>query len=361
MATLPYAKEVGMSAKGSSTVGYACSYVPVEIVMAAGFTPQRVMPIGRCAEADGYIHPNTCFYVKSLLADALSGAFADMSAVILANSCDGMRKLFDLWEAYVKHPVALFMDIPKKRQDDSAALFAAELKRLATNLSRIPGGKPLTNEGLNEAARQVNELRLACINLFDAQKTPKCGIRGSDVFSLLREGSMLEPAEFKDKVAGFVQAHSGKHSAGNGRRILVTGNILNNPDLVLMIERAGGSVAGLDTCFGRRHYEMLVEEGTPDPYEALARRYLLRPPCARMMGIAGQIDELKKAVEDTRADGVVLSKVKFCDNLTYNIPLLQEAVAAAGARCLVLENDYEWSDVEKARIKVEAFLEMLAL
>jgi benzoyl-CoA reductase/2-hydroxyglutaryl-CoA dehydratase subunit BcrC/BadD/HgdB len=77
------------------------------------------------------------------------------------------------------------------------------------------------------------------------------------------------------------------------------------------------------------------------------------------MGIAGQIDELKKTVEDTRADGVVLSKVKFCDNLTYNIPLLQEAVAAAGARCLVLENDYEWSDVEKARIKVEACLEML--
>jgi benzoyl-CoA reductase/2-hydroxyglutaryl-CoA dehydratase subunit BcrC/BadD/HgdB len=51
--------------------------------------------------------------------------------------------------------------------------------------------------------------------------------------------------------------------------------------------------------------------------------------------------------------------VKFCDNHMYNVPTVQEAVAAAGARCLVLENDYEWSDVEKARIKVETFLEML--
>jgi benzoyl-CoA reductase/2-hydroxyglutaryl-CoA dehydratase subunit BcrC/BadD/HgdB len=54
-----------------------------------------------------------------------------------------------------------------------------------------------------------------------------------------------------------------------------------------------------------------------------------------------------------------VSSVKFCDNLTYNVPAFQEAVAAAGARCLVLENDYYFSDIEKARIKVEAFLEML--
>jgi benzoyl-CoA reductase/2-hydroxyglutaryl-CoA dehydratase subunit BcrC/BadD/HgdB len=56
---------------------------------------------------------------------------------------------------------------------------------------------------------------------------------------------------------------------------------------------------------------------------------------------------------------VIVTQVKFCDNHTYTVPTAQEAVAAAGARCLVLENDYEWSDVEKTRIKVETFLEML--
>jgi benzoyl-CoA reductase/2-hydroxyglutaryl-CoA dehydratase subunit BcrC/BadD/HgdB len=352
-------KEKGMVRKGSRAVGYACSYVPVEVVMAAGFVPERLIPQGRCAEADGYIHSNTCFYVKSLLADAVGGAFADKSAVILANSCDGMRRLFDLWGAYVKKPVALFVDIPKKRDQHSIKLFASELKQLATHLAELPGGEPATIAVLNEAIRQVNELRSVCMDLFTAQKNREGNIRGSDVFSLLQEGSMLAPTEFKEKVTRFVQGHSGESSTRNATKILITGNILNNPGLISMVEGAGGSVVGFDTCFGRRHYELLVEEGAPDPFEALARRYLLRSPCARMMGIADQINELKMAIEDTKADGVIVSKVKFCDNLTYNIPLFQEAVAAAGARCLVLENDYEWSDVEKARIKVEAFLEML--
>ncbi len=342
-----------------NTVGYACCYVPTEIIIASGFKPERIIPGGKCAVAQGYTHPNICCYVKSILADATQGAFSHMNAVILANSCDAMRKLFDLWNAYVESPKALFMDIPKKQVRHASVFFASELNRLGMDLSRLPGGNPEFAEGLNKAVRHVNEVRAVYMDLFDKQKNSEGAVRGSDVFSLIQEASVPHPPTLREKVSVLVQSDTRKTSASNGKKILVTGNILNNPDLVSMIEAAGGAVTCFDTCFGRRHYELQVEDDTSNPLEALARRYLMKPQCARMMGIADQVNHLEQTIDATKADGVVVTNVKFCDNHTYNVPTAQEAVAAAGTRCLVLENDYDWSDVEKARIKVETFLEML--
>jgi benzoyl-CoA reductase subunit C len=357
--TTTHCMEVDMPEAVSKTVGYACCYVPTEIIIASGFKPERIIPGGRCAAADEYTYPNICCYVKSILADAAKGAFSHMNAVILANSCDAMRKLFDLWNAYVDRPKALFMDIPKKQDQDASVFFASELNRLGMGLSRMPGGNPEFVEGLNKAIRNVNEVRAIYMDFFDKQNNPEGTIRGSDVFQLIQEPSVLHPPTLREKIAVLVRSDTPKTSASNGKKILVTGNILNNPDLVSMIEAAGGSVTCFDTCFGRKHYELQVEEDTTNPLEALARRYLMKPQCARMMGIADQINHLGRTIDTSRADGVIVTNVKFCDNHTYNVPTVQEAVAASGARCLVLENDYEWSDVEKARIKVETFLEML--
>jgi benzoyl-CoA reductase/2-hydroxyglutaryl-CoA dehydratase subunit BcrC/BadD/HgdB len=349
----------GMSLKKARTVAYACSYVPVEVIMAAGLTPERLIPQGRCSEAEGYVHPNTCFYVKSLLSDAMAGAFAHVDAVILANSCDAMLRLYDLWGAYVKSPAAMFMDIPKKKDQDSIGLFTAELKRISVDLSMIPGGQRVTKERMETAIKQMNHLRRQCNDLFMVMRCKPGCLTGSECFALLQEGPDSDMRGFSQKAAGILKRHPMNESTRNGPRILITGNMVNKPDLISMIENAGATVACIDNCFGRKNYDLKVAEGMSDPLAAIAARYLLRPSCPRMIGIKDQIQDLTNQVTDTKADGVIVSKVKFCDNLSYNIPVFQEAVAAAGARCLVLENDYEWSDIEKVRIKVEAFIEML--
>ena len=347
-----------MSGQDARTVGFACCYVPEEIIMAAGLRARRIIPKGQGSEANVRIHPNTCCYVKSMLADALAGAYADMEAVVLANSCDAMRKLHDLWNAYVKRPVSLFLDIPKKRDAGAEAFFTSECTRLASRIGNLPHGSPVTKEGLCAAISRMNELRTAWAGLFKALSGQGNGKRAADVFALMLDGSGLGPADQASRIKGLLQSPGSELRQQRGMRILVAGNILNSPVPVSLIEDAGGAIVGFDTCFGRRHYETLTEEGGRDPFEALARRYLQRPPCARMMGTLDQVRELGKAMEETAAQGVIIGAVKFCDNFTYGIPLLKDAVQAAGAACLVLENDYEWSDPEKARIKIEAFLEM---
>ena len=115
-------------------VSYTCSYVPVEIIMAAGLVPQRMIPEPRPSAADAYIHPNTCYHVKSLLAAGLEGDVSRTAGMVLTSSCDGMRRLHDLWEEYVKDSPAVFLDIPKKKDPDSVEFFASELRRFAQNL-----------------------------------------------------------------------------------------------------------------------------------------------------------------------------------------------------------------------------------
>ncbi|HPI91547.1 MAG TPA: 2-hydroxyacyl-CoA dehydratase family protein [Deltaproteobacteria bacterium] len=346
-----------MDRNGSPVVGYACSYVPVEIVMAAGFLPVRLVPDARKTGSDGYLHPNTCPYVKGLLADAGEGSYSGMDAVILANSCDAMRRLHDLWDAYVKEPTALFLDVPRKKDRDSVALFASGLRNLYEHLSGLGGGRGVSPEGLNASIRQVNSVRSAYRDLFHAQRDPDKPVRGSVAFSLIQDGALLDPPGFRDRVSRLIRDGKTRCSKG-GKRIFLAGNALNSPELIAVIEAAGVAVVGIDTCFGLRNVQMDVEEDTPDPFVAIARRYLCRHACPRMTGLGEQVDSLVAMAKDVGADGVVLSKVKFCDGLTYNIPAFQAALTDAGMGCLVLENDCGWSDIEKVRIKVETFLEM---
>ena len=59
--------------KTGQAIYYTCAYVPIEIIIAAGFIPRRLMSTSTPSAGDSYIYPNTCCYLKSLIAFATSG------------------------------------------------------------------------------------------------------------------------------------------------------------------------------------------------------------------------------------------------------------------------------------------------
>ena len=79
-------------------MGYLCSYVPEEIVHAAGFTPLRVR--GNSAplrHADAHLQSFTCALCRSSLDQALGGELEFLAGTVLAHTCDAMQALADLW------------------------------------------------------------------------------------------------------------------------------------------------------------------------------------------------------------------------------------------------------------------------
>lgn len=349
------------STPGTSSrhIGYACSYLPEEIVMAAGFVPRRIMPQTRPADADAHIHANTCHYVKALLAAALEGATPQLDGFVVTNSCDGMRRLYDVWSEYVPRVPAFFLDVPKKRDPDAIALFASELRRLAATLERQLPNARVSDERLEDAVRACNTIRRQMSEVLTLQKEAAPRVRGRDFFDLTSGAAELTPSDLRDRIDQFLSKIDEKGCPPRGPRIVLSGNVINRPDLLTLIEDSGAHVVALDTCFGVRHYDLLVEEHTGDPMLALATRYLLRSPCPRMHGLERRFEYLKGLVESSGAAGVIYSTVKFCDSHLYDLPLLEVNLRQAGIPFLWLENDYEWTGSGQLRTRVEAFLEML--
>ncbi len=352
MATNPKSEE------GRPSLLYACSYVPGEIILAAGFVPRRIIPERPSSEADAYMHPNTCYYLKSLLASGLAGESAGAKGIVFANSCDGMRRVHDLWGKYKKDVAALFIDVPKKKDAAAVEFFASELRRLAEKIEMDLGGSKATDDGLAEAIGACNNVRRLMNEVFEKQRNG-VGASGLSVFDLCIDAAVAHPTEFAEKLEAFLGDSKGEDALSEGPRVVLTGNIIYRPDLIALIEDSGARVAALDTCIGTRHYDTLVDANSSDPMLAIAERYLQKAPCARMDGIEDRIVRLEELADESRADGVIYSTVKFCDAFLYDAPTIHERFDRAGIPLLLIENDYEWSGLEQMKTRVEAFTAMI--
>jgi benzoyl-CoA reductase/2-hydroxyglutaryl-CoA dehydratase subunit BcrC/BadD/HgdB len=331
----------------------------VEIITAAGMLPYRIVPKPAPAEADAWIHPQTCFFVKSLLAAALRGEWSQLSGLVLTNSCDAMSRLADLIREYAGDLPVIFLDVPKKRDADSIADFSSRLRNLASHLHEqyVDASGALSADRLNEAIRRWNHVRRLMAEVFALQLPGNPEAKASDIFRLSQEGVQSDPLQFVDAVKRFLKRAGSGKSQGHGPRVVVTGNAIWDVAWIESIENAGARVAVMHTCVGDRNYAAPVAEDTSDPLGALAARYLLKSPCARMMGIRERIQHLRDHVTTYKADGVICVAPKYCDFQLYEIPLLSES---AGVPFLAFENDYR-PDNEQMNARLEAFLEMLVL
>jgi benzoyl-CoA reductase/2-hydroxyglutaryl-CoA dehydratase subunit BcrC/BadD/HgdB len=333
---------------------FTCSYLPEEIIIAAGLRPVRVISDARPSDADTAIHPTTCPYIRAVFAAAARGDHAAAAGLVIVNSCDGMRRLYDAVAALRGAPPVVFLDVPHKSDADAVELFAGGLRRLAGQLEKEFGGTPVTPSALEKAIVHTNSLRRKIAEVFTLEADG--ALSGGEVFSLLADAATGSLQDGGGRIDALLANARGKSDTA-GKRIVVSANVLDRPDLVEMIEGAGANVVALDTCIGARHWEGLVAEGSPDPMRALAERYLTHPPCSRMEGIGRRIDWLVELVKTARADGVILTTVKYCDAWLYDLPQVIEGLTAAGIGVLSLENDYEWSGAGQMKTRIDAFLE----
>jgi len=143
---------------------------------------------------------------------------------------------------------------------------------------------------------------------------------------------------------------------------MLTGNLLNPGGLVASLDRAGAGVVWMDLCNGDR---ALASSTVPDGddldglFASLARKYLDRPPCARMNDAARRYDTLAETARAAGARGVIYASLKFCDAYIYDFPRVRERLEREGIPVLRLESDYADGHTGQLLTRAEAFLEML--
>jgi len=338
------------------TIGWLCSYVPEEIIHASGFYPMRIRgrgdPIGR---ADGLLHNNLCPFVRSVMDDAVEGSLEYLSGVVFANSCDAMRRLHDAWSVFLENDMIYSLDPPKGVNGPAIAYYTDQLRDFAKALNR-DSPEEINNRSLEQSIEVFNDTRMLMEKV--AVLASNNSLSGHTLFNIAQMATRCRREEFNQRLARFLDTYSDEEPVKRGVRILLAGCIIDRPDQVRLVEDVGAHVVANELCSGSRQFDKMVRDDI-DPYEALAERYILKAPCARMTNLKDRIDYLVRLAEENNVDGVVYYIVKFCDHYMWDYPNVRVAFQEKGIPVLDVEGDYMKGSFGPLQTRIQAFVESL--
>ncbi len=89
-------------AGGVKAIGYLCSFVPPELITAAGFLPVRITgdPLLDGGKASEYIEPNLCPYVRNCFELMIGKKYQGLDGVVLPAACDAVERIYGILSFY---------------------------------------------------------------------------------------------------------------------------------------------------------------------------------------------------------------------------------------------------------------------
>lgn len=352
-----------LSEKPSPIMGWFSTYVPEEIIYAAGFLPYRIMgepvALGRAkACLQGNLNP----FVQSTLECALEGKYTFIDGIIIGNADDATRRLYDAWKIYVKTPFTYLLDIPKNNNEESIERFTVELSYLKKAIEkhfRIN----ISNDSIRQAINMLNATRKLLQSLNNLRKNDTLPITSNQFLEIVTL-SVAADKDFFNQQLGLLLTQiniSIDMPKVDKPRILITGSFQNQPWLSQLIEDAGGIVVCEDLCTRIRYFQELVDTSIEDPIHALSKRYLNKPPGARMVDLNRRFRYINSLIDDFRIDGVVYYALKFDDPYLFEFPALLEMLQKRKTPIIFIESDHRQGAIGQIKTRVQAFLEILNL
>ena len=354
----------GWKEEGKRVVGYFCSYVPEEIIYAAGALPYRVRPTG-CTEttsADIFFSHVNCSFVRSCLEYALDGRYSFLDGLVFCNSCDHVRRLYDLWRETAEHPsFTYFLQVPHKNDDDAVAFYREDLALFKENVEKAFRVQ-ITDENLINAIQVCNETRSLLKRLYELRQRQNPPLTGAESLSIVMAATSTPRDKYNESLKRLLEELEKREGISDYRaRIMIAGGLYDDPAHTQIIEDLGGLVVADTLCFGSRYFWQQVEEG-PDPLLSLASSYLRRPSCARMSdALEDRGDYVKEIVETFKVDGVIFQWIRYCDLWGGELFYLREKLNELGVPLLSLEREYAMGGAGQVATRVQAFLETMGV
>ncbi len=126
-------------AQGGKVVGYFCSHVPTEVLMAAGLLPFRMRGTGSTGTelSDAFFSSINCSFPRHTFNLALKGEYDFLDGLVCISSCDHVRRVYDNWKHNLKTPFLTVMSLPKKVSDPQVEWYRQEVNILFDVTSRV--------------------------------------------------------------------------------------------------------------------------------------------------------------------------------------------------------------------------------
>ena len=354
---------------GAKVVGLFCSFVPVEIIYAAG-----ALPVGLCSftdepipAAESRLPKNLCPLIKASYGFALTDTcpyfyFSDL--VVGETTCDGKKKMFELLGELKQTYV---MQLPHSRSTESLRFWKSEIIAFKEKVEQF-FGVTITDEELRKAIHRKNherEVMRAYLELGKLDPAPMSGYEmgtrldaGSFSFDLDQRCRLVEERTAEIR-AEWEANRKGKPSLKP--RLLVTGcpNAGVREKVIRAVEEMGADIVAFDTCNGMRDKVELVDESNPDPYEALAIKYL-NINCSVMSPNDSRKEYLERMIDEYHVDGVIEIVLQSCHTYDVEAYFIKRMVTEKKhLPYLNIETDYSQADKGQISTRLAAFLETI--
>jgi len=349
--------------QGKKVFGWLCTYVPEEIIHAAGGLPVRITGYPQEMELEdgnAYLYINNCSFSRSCLQMGIRGEYDYLDGMAAGSTCDGARRLFDLWQYYIKTPFSHIITVPRKYTQSAHDLYYQQVSQFKQHLEEHLGVQ-ISDEELLQSIAVYNEARALLKGLYELRKLGEPPITGAETMEVLNASFRMPKELFNQRLKNLLNelAESDNHHRGRAR-LMVVGSVMNNPEFTRSIEAQGGLVVTDELCTSTRYWsDPVVLDGDITPLQAISRRYLNNFPCARMVPSDERFNRILDLARDFKVDGVISQNIRYCVPYAHDLPLLTKRLKAQGIPTLALDVEYGTSGSGQIQTRVQAFLEMI--
>ena len=367
--TNPYIKD--WLADGKKVLGYYCTYIPDELLHAANLLPFRIRATGNTTTnlADIYMVRFTCSFVRATFDMALRGIYDFLDGILICNSCDHSRRMFELFdfkvfgrENFPKPASRFYYSIPHIITTEGLEWFYNEIQELKTEFEEKYIHKTITDQDLLESINIYNTNRELLRKIHEMRIIDAPKITGSEALQISMSNNSV-PKEVAnpelERILNSLNESEGIKS--DAKRIMLVGSEVDSTDFTGLIEDSGALIVTDFLCFGTRNFLDDVHLGFKlDPLKKIVERTYLRMSCPRMMDDhERRLDFIKSEIKRANVDGVVLQRINNCDLHGCDNMLYVHELKDLEIPVLNLDREFYQEDTTRLQTRIEAFLEMI--
>ncbi|MGI6462978.1 MAG: 2-hydroxyacyl-CoA dehydratase family protein [Candidatus Scatomorpha sp.] len=361
--------------EGKIALGYNCYYIPEILMNLEGcFSTRLRAPRTTSTDMATYYMTNrNCPYVRAILERGIEGGYNYLSALFGAESCAAMERMQEHF--FLIDPVknenffVTIIDPPLKGDRTSLDYYMAQLKLKVLDQLEGRFGVDVSEEALKRAIGRHNELSRVITELGNFRKLENPPITGYE-FHLIQLVSQVCPHElilpYLKETVEEVKSRKPEPEFPFRARVVLAGSEIDDPEFTKLLETCGAMVVADRYCFGSfpSREEIEIREGE-SAFEAICRHYQHWNQCARFMDglkIDQRHDEIKRLVDEFKADGVIYQNMKFCEFWSYEKVLASHVLTnEMGVPTCTIEKEYSIGSIGQLRTRFQAFIESLEI
>ncbi len=349
--------------QGGKVMGYFCSSMPQELLTAAGMLAFRMRATGSSGTelADAFFSSINCSFPRHCMNEALNGNFDFLNGLIVPNSCDNVRRVYDHWIRQMKTPFVKMVSLPRKAGEQQVKWFQDELTNLKDEMETHFNIK-ISDDNIRQAIKQRNETGKLLRKLYDLKKSDNPPITGAQTLAVTVAGTAMPKDHYNRLLNALLKELNKMDSKNDYRaRLMIMGGELDNPEYLKVIEDQGGLVVTDSLCFGTKMFWNDVDESIADPVEALAQYYVAEhPSCPRVFGqYENRADFIRNMINNFNVDGVILERLAFCEVWGFEPFTIKNDFEEWKIPLLIMDREYTLSSVGQLRTRTQAFIETI--